>query len=95
MPSRRLKKHEIPWQQQARGDRLRRAREDKGYSQRETADHIGVIPLTIKFWESGRTFPQWENLRKLADFYGVSVVYLRTGQSQVHDPNTRVEESNG
>jgi len=69
-----------------RAARLRGLREAEGFSQRDLANRLDVTIRTIRNWESGFTFPQWEILRRLADFYDVSVVYLRTGQHDVHEP---------
>jgi len=65
--------------------RLRDLREARGYSQRQLAEILGVRQATIANWEVGASFPQIRLLPKLADLYGVSIVYLRTGQNEVHD----------
>ena len=71
------------------GARLRELRERKGLSQQMLADRISVSRQTITKWESGKAFPQWRTLPVLAELYDVSIVYLRTGQSEVHDPRRK------
>ena len=72
-----------------RADRLRGLRERKGLTQRDLAEVIDVAPLSVVRWEGGLAFPQVRSLRKLAELYDVSIVYLRTGQNEVHDPHRR------
>ena len=62
-----------------RGERLAELRKNRGYSQRDLAVIIGVNQPTVAHWESGYTFPQIGNLKKLSELYGVSIVYIRTG----------------
>ena len=54
-------------------NRLRELRENAGYSQCSLAARLGLTPPTINRWEHGRAFPRLQNLKKLADLYGVSV----------------------
>lgn len=56
--------------------RLKQAREETGYTQREIAQIIGISKSTIASYEMGRTEPKIEILGKLADFYGVSADWL-------------------
>ena len=60
--------------------RLRRLREDKGWSQRELAELAGVAPATILRMEKGHVKPQGRTARKLAAVLGVEpVVLIRCG----------------
>ena len=54
-------------------NRLRELRENAGYSQCSLAARLGLTPPTINRWEHGRACPRLQNLKKLADLYGVSV----------------------
>lgn len=54
-------------------NRLRELRENAGYSQCSLAARLGLTPPTINRWERGRAFPRLQNIKKLADLYGVSV----------------------
>lgn len=56
--------------------RLKKAREETGYTQRDIAQIIGISKSTIASYETGRTEPKIETLGKLADFYGVSTDWL-------------------
>ena len=52
---------------------LRRARQTAGLKQRDLADRLFVSPQTVSKWEQGLTFPDIENLCRLAALLGVTV----------------------
>lgn len=56
--------------------KLKQARENTGFTQREIEKEIKIKQSTLAGYETGRTQPDIENLGKLADFYGVSVDWL-------------------
>lgn len=58
-----------------RGDRLRKARQEKGLSQKELAGEVGTERHAIGRYEAG-TPPDVGTLWKLADRLGISAGYL-------------------
>lgn len=56
--------------------KLKKARQDTGFTQREVSKEVKIPYSTIANWEIGRTQPDIESLGILADFYGVSVDWL-------------------
>ena len=56
--------------------KLKKARSNTGFTQREVAKETGISHSTIANYETGRTEPDIENLGILADFYGVSTDWL-------------------
>ena len=56
--------------------KLKKARENTGFTQREAAKEIGIPYSTLANYEVGRTQPDIETLGLLADFYGVSLDWL-------------------
>ena len=56
--------------------KLKKARENTGFTQREVELETGIKQPTIAGYEIGRTQPDLENLGILADFYQVSVDWL-------------------
>ena len=56
--------------------KLKKAREKTGFTQREVAKETGIPQPTIARFESGNRIPDVEKLGILADFYGVSVDWL-------------------
>lgn len=57
-------------------DRLRIARENSGYSQKEFAIKVNIAPNTYNGYETGNRMPNLEVVTLLADSLGVSVDYL-------------------
>ena len=57
-------------------NRIKKAREAAGLSQKFVAMTLGVAGPSVSNWESGKTSPTPQNLQSLADLYGVSVDYL-------------------
>ena len=57
-------------------DRLRECREEAGLSQKYVALTLGVKEPSVSNWENGKTRPKHDNLRALAELYGVSTDYL-------------------
>lgn len=56
--------------------KLKRARENTGFTQRDIEKETGIKQPTLAGYETGRTQPDLETLGILADFYGVSVDWL-------------------
>lgn len=47
----------------------------------DVARATGIGKSTFTDWKQGRTTPKAEKLQKIADYFGVSVDYLLTGQA--------------
>ncbi|EAX47536.1 putative prophage repressor [Thermosinus carboxydivorans Nor1] len=58
------------------GERLKSLREQKGITQQEMADILGIARGTYAHYEIDRREPDNATLSRLADFFGVSVDYL-------------------
>ena len=61
-----------------------------GLSAYKVAKETGVTQSTLSDWKRGRSTPKTENMKKLADFFGVSVEYLMTGKKS--EPLTKRDE---
>lgn len=59
--------------------RLYRLRKERGISQEELADVVGVSRQAVQKWEAGASRPDMDNLTALGDFFGVSLDYLIRG----------------
>ena len=57
-------------------DKMKQLRRDAKLSQAEFAEKIGVAQSTIAGWENGRRLPNPSTLKKIADFYNVTLDYL-------------------
>lgn len=64
-------------------DRIRIALADKnGGNQSEMARFVGVSPQAVQKWVSGVTEPRGDNLRRTAEYLGVTEAFLRYGSEQ-------------
>lgn len=57
-----------------------RLRDVKGVRDSDVAKSTGVNKSTFTDWRKGRSKPKDEKLQKIADYFGVSPQYLRTGE---------------
>ena len=56
--------------------RLKKARENTGFTQREVEKETGIKQSTLAGYEIGRTQPDIETIGILAEFYNISVDWL-------------------
>lgn len=65
---------------------IKKLREEKGLSQKDVAEYLGITRQAIASYELAKREPDYEILYKLADFFGVSADYL-LGRSSCRDTN--------
>lgn len=53
-----------------------------GVSAYKVAKATGVTQSTLSDWKRGRSTPKSENMKKLADYFGVTIDYLMTGKEE-------------
>lgn len=58
------------------GERLKKARMNKGYTQTQAGDKIGISYGTLSGYERDYRNPDNETLIKMAELYGVEVTWL-------------------
>ena len=58
------------------GDKIRQLRKGKEWNQKDLAELLQTSRPTISNWETGRTSPDHEALRQMANLFGVSVDYI-------------------
>lgn len=54
-------------------DRLKKLRQESGYSQQQLADKLNISRQAISKWENGKAIPDIENLQLLCEIYDVSL----------------------
>lgn len=64
------------------GERLKALRADKKITMHDLAQKLGIGMSTISQYENGRREPNISIVKKLADFYGVTVDYLISGKEE-------------
>lgn len=66
------------------GDKVKELRQLHGLSQAQVAYKIGIERSTVAHWESGKSAPNYETVRNLAEMFNVTVDYL-IGKTTVPD----------
>lgn len=56
--------------------------EERGVKTADVAKATGITPSTFSDWKKGKSSPKQEKLQRIADFFGVSIEYLLTGESE-------------
>ncbi len=73
------------------GEIIAKLRKEKGISQEELADALYVTRQAVGKWEANLGSPDITNLKNIANYFGVSVDYLLTGENEKEiksSPNT-------
>ena len=65
------------------GKRIAFLRKEKGLTQEELAQHMGISPQAVSKWENDQTCPDISALPKLARLFGATVDELREGKEAV------------
>ena len=73
------------------GKMIRQARIDKGYTQSELGDMIGVSNKAISRWENGETFPDIGVIEPLAQMLELRIQDIITGTKD-SDQDTAITE---
>jgi transcriptional regulator with XRE-family HTH domain len=58
------------------GEKIRKLRKEKGWSQNQLAQKIDINTRNISLYESGKATPSSETVQKLANLFNVSTDYL-------------------
>lgn len=69
------------------GERIKKLRSERGLSQEQLAELLGVSRQAVSKWERVEASPDTDNLIALAELYGVSLDELVLGKSAVSKPD--------
>ena len=72
--------------------RIKELRKKKNISQREFAKIIGAAPNTVCNWENGNREPDNDTLKRIADYFNVTVDYLLGRDTPKSDDLTPEEQ---
>ena len=63
--------------------------EEKGVTPYRVCKETGITTATISNWKAGRYIPKADKMKKIADYFEVSVDYLMTGEEDLEkkDPD--------
>ena len=64
-------------------EKLQELRKRRGITQEELAEALYVSRTAISKWESGRGYPGIESLKRIADFYSVTIDELLSGEKLI------------
>lgn len=56
--------------------------EERGISVRKMCADLGISPSSITDWKKGRSVPKLDKMQRIADYFGVSLHYLMTGEAE-------------
>lgn len=59
-----------------------------GVSPYKVSKETGVSQSMLSDWKKGRSTPKTDNMKKIADYFGVSVDYLMTGKEELEKKET-------
>lgn len=65
------------------GTRLKKAREEKGISQKSLGLSLGLSDKTISSYESLRSYPNLEVLKKISEILGKPIEYFISSKKEV------------
>lgn len=71
------------------GKRIAALRKEKGLTQEELAEKLGVSPQAVSKWENGQSCPDISLLPLLAEFFGVTTDHLLMG-GKAQEPPVRL-----
>lgn len=74
------------------GDRIKAVRKQKGYTQQQLGDAIGVKQNTIAQYEINRNIPNGAAILAICKEFGVDRIWLETGAGEPFRPMDRDEE---
>ena len=63
-----------------------------GVTAYKVSKETGVSQQTLSDWKKGKSTPKLDKLQKIADYFGVSLDYLNTGENQFS--NVKVVDEN-
>lgn len=76
------------------GNKLKKARNDKGITQEQAAELLDVSRQTISNWENNKSYPDIISVIKMSDIYSVSLDHLlKEGNSMKQTYQDFLEES--
>ena len=71
---------------------LKDLRKDKGITQEQLAEELGVSGRTISRWETGKNMPDISLLVEIAEFFDVSIPEIIKGERKSENMKEEVKE---
>lgn len=74
------------------GKFLKELRKEKGITQEQFAEILGISNRTISRWETGSNMPDISLLVEIADYFGVSILEIINGERNSEKMNGEIKE---
>lgn len=65
---------------------------EQGRTERELADYLNISYNTVRVWKNKQPIPPAEHLASIAEFLGISVKYLLTGEAEKYQEKLTPEQ---
>ncbi|MGN0267456.1 MAG: helix-turn-helix domain-containing protein [Lachnospiraceae bacterium] len=75
------------------GKLLQELRKEKGFTQEQLAEQMGVARRTVSRWETGSNMPDLDVLIELSDFYEVDLREILNGERKSEHMNEEMKET--
>ena len=75
------------------GKYLQELRKERGLTQEQLAEHVGVARRTISRWETGSNMPDLDILIELSDFYDVDLRELLSGERRSEQMDKEMKDT--
>ena len=75
------------------GELIREARKEKGFTQKDVAERLGITDRAVSKWERGICAPDIAYIEELAEMLGLTVAELISGQRMEQPPAQEVERA--
>lgn len=73
-------------------ERMTKLLTEQGRTERELADYLNISYNTVRVWKNKQPIPPAEHLASIAEFLGISVKYLLTGEAEKYQEKLTPEE---
>ena len=75
------------------GEKIKQRRKEKGITQEQFAEQVGVSRRTVSRWETGSNLPDSDILIELSDFYAVDLREILSGERKSESMNQELKET--
>mgnify|MGYP005780413293 CR=1 FL=1 len=65
---------------------------EKGVTAYKVGKATGITTATFSNWKAGRYTPKQDKMQKIADYFGVSIEYLMTGEEKEWEPELTAKD---
>ncbi|API92608.1 hypothetical protein J32TS6_18050 [Virgibacillus pantothenticus] len=67
------------------GDKLKKCREERGWSQEKLANELHVSRQAVYKWEANKGYPDIQNLIRISDLFGITIDELIRGDRKMQE----------